>query len=79
MNYQFMAKIWKEGAWFVAEDLLSGVTTQGKTLAQAKKNLKEAVELYFNDAPKKEDASVSPWLNTIFMPMQIQYGQTIAQ
>ena len=44
-----MAKIWKEGKWFIAEDLLSGVTTQGRTMIQAKKNLKEAVELYLED------------------------------
>lgn len=74
MNYQFIAKIWKEGEWFIAEDLLSGVTTQGETLAKAKKNLQEAVELYFEDAPKKEKIPKSAWLNTIFMPMQIQYG-----
>ncbi len=35
-----------DGAWFVARCLDLPVTTQGKTLAAAKKNLQEAVELY---------------------------------
>ncbi|MFN3407823.1 MAG: type II toxin-antitoxin system HicB family antitoxin [Limisphaerales bacterium] len=35
-----------DGEWFVARCLDLPVTTQGKTLAAAKENLREAVELY---------------------------------
>jgi predicted RNase H-like HicB family nuclease len=35
-----------DGEWFIARCLDLPVTTQGKTLASAKKNLREAVELY---------------------------------
>jgi predicted RNase H-like HicB family nuclease len=35
-----------DGQWFVARCLDVPVTTQGRTLAAAKKNLREAVELY---------------------------------
>jgi predicted RNase H-like HicB family nuclease len=35
-----------DGDWFVARCLDLPVTTQGRTLAAAKKNLQEAVELY---------------------------------
>jgi predicted RNase H-like HicB family nuclease len=35
-----------DGEWFIARCLDVPVTTQGKTLAAAKKNLREAVELY---------------------------------
>jgi predicted RNase H-like HicB family nuclease len=35
-----------DGAWFIARCLDFAVTTQGRTLAAAKKNLEEAVELY---------------------------------
>ena len=35
-----------DGEWFIARCLDFPVTTQGKTLAAAKKNLQEAVELY---------------------------------
>jgi predicted RNase H-like HicB family nuclease len=35
-----------DGEWFIARCLDFPVTTQGKTLATAKANLQEAVELY---------------------------------
>jgi predicted RNase H-like HicB family nuclease len=35
-----------EGEWFIARCLDLPVTTQGKTLVAAKKNLQEAVSLY---------------------------------
>ncbi|MFM8470844.1 MAG: type II toxin-antitoxin system HicB family antitoxin [Limisphaerales bacterium] len=35
-----------DGEWFIARCLDFPVTTQGKTLAAARKNLQEAVELY---------------------------------
>ncbi len=44
-----------DGAWFIARCLDLPVTTQGRTLAAAKKNLQEAVELYLETwgAPAK--------------------------
>lgn len=36
----------RDGQWFVARCLDYPVTTQGRTLNAAKKNLQEAVELY---------------------------------
>jgi predicted RNase H-like HicB family nuclease len=35
-----------DGKWFIARCLDVPVTTQGRTLSAAKKNLREAVELY---------------------------------
>ena len=35
-----------DGKWFIARCLDVPVTTQGRTLVAAKKNLREAVELY---------------------------------
>jgi len=35
-----------DGEWFIARCLDLPVTTQGRTLVAAKKNLQEAVELY---------------------------------
>ena len=49
-----------DGGWFIARCLDLPVTTQGKTLAVAKKNLQEAVELYIetwgdeNGKPSRE-------------------------
>lgn len=45
-----------DGKWFVARCLDYPVTTQGRTLVGAKKNLQEAVELYletWGDSEKK--------------------------
>lgn len=54
MAYRFTAVIKKEGKWFVARSLELGVTTQGRTIEEAKKNLQEAVELYLEDSPKSK-------------------------
>lgn len=40
----------KEGQWFVATALPSGVTSQGETVETARANLQEALELYYEDA-----------------------------
>lgn len=52
MIYKFTAIIVKEGKWFVAHSLELGVTTQGRTVEESKKNLQEAVELYLEDMPR---------------------------
>lgn len=51
MTYKSTAIITKENKWFVARSVELGVTTQGKTVEEAKKNLQEAVELYLEDMP----------------------------
>lgn len=40
----------REGDWYVARCLEVEVTSQGQTLDEALANLKEALELYFEDA-----------------------------
>lgn len=44
--------VWKEGRNFVAQSLSPDVSSFGKTKKEALKNLREALELYFEDAPK---------------------------
>ena len=46
MKYRLSALITKEGEWYIARCPELDVTSQGKTLEEAKDNLKEAVELY---------------------------------
>lgn len=41
--------LWKEGKHYVAQCLNVDVSSFGKTKAEAEKNLKEALELYFED------------------------------
>ena len=42
--------IWKEGKYFVAQCLNVDVSSFGKTKKEALRNLKEALELYLEDA-----------------------------
>jgi predicted RNase H-like HicB family nuclease len=43
---KFTAIITKEKKWYVAHCVELGVVSQGKTIEEAQKNLREAVELY---------------------------------
>lgn len=54
------AAITQEGAWYVARCLEVEVTSQGRTLEEAVENLREALELYFEDeaAPKPLPAPI---------------------
>ena len=54
MIYKFTTIIMREGKWFVARCAELGVVSQGKTVAEAKRNIKEAVELYLEDNPKSK-------------------------
>ena len=58
MTYQCTTVITQEDKWFVARCLELGVVSQGRTVESAQANLKEAVELYLEDAPKA--LSLSP-------------------
>jgi predicted RNase H-like HicB family nuclease len=46
MNRRFTAVITKEEKWYIAHCVELGVVSQGKTIEEARANLKEAVELY---------------------------------
>jgi len=53
----FNTLVWKEGRYYVAQCLNVDVSSFGTTKQSALKNLKEAVDLYFEDAPKKKTRS----------------------
>lgn len=53
MSHKFSASIIKEGKWYVARALELDVVSQGKTVADATRNLQEAVELYLEDRPSE--------------------------
>ena len=48
---ELQAMIWKEGKMYVIKEGITGVTTQGKTIEEAMKNIKEAVSLYIEEMP----------------------------
>lgn len=50
-TYHFAAIINKGGKWFVAKCAELGVVSQGKTIREAQKNLKEATELFLEKEP----------------------------
>lgn len=46
--------LWKEDKWYVAKALEVEVASQGKSEKETLDNLKEALELYFEDQSKVE-------------------------
>lgn len=54
MKLHFNTLIEQEGDYFIARCLELGVVSQGKTIEEAQKNLKEAVDLYLEDVPTAE-------------------------
>lgn len=53
-TYRFTTIINFEERWYVARCVELGVVSQGKTIEEAQRNLKEAVELYLEDGPRQE-------------------------
>lgn len=54
MCVQLTAAVTQEPPWFVARCLEVEVTSQGESVEEALTNLREALELYFEDAPLPE-------------------------
>jgi len=52
--YRLSAVVEKEDNWFVSHCIELGVSSQGKTVDAALKNLKEACQLYLKHADKDE-------------------------
>jgi len=48
------AAITREGEWYVAHCLQPNVTSQGETIQESLANLREALELYFEDTSTPE-------------------------
>lgn len=46
MNIEYNVNIQKEEKWYVAKCLDNNIASQGKTIEEAMKNLKEALELF---------------------------------
>lgn len=66
MTQQFSAIIEKEDEWYVALCPELDVASQGKTIEEATANLKEAIELYLQEADEIEYKNFSrPFITTI--------------
>ncbi len=55
---KFHSVVWQEDKWYVAKALEIELASQGKTEKEAVANLKEALELYFEDNSKIELAQI---------------------
>lgn len=44
----------KEDRWYVAKSVELGVVSQGRTIEEAEKNIKEAIGLYLENQPEKK-------------------------
>lgn len=51
--------------WYLAKDVVSGVASEGLTLDEALANLKEALQLYYEDMPN------TPSQNVMFTTMEV--------
>ncbi len=49
MERTFTASVWKEENWFVAQCLEVDIASQGQDETEALANLREALELHFED------------------------------
>lgn len=56
----------KENNWYVATDIATDITSQGKTIDSSLANLKEALELYYED--NKSVVNPSP---TFFTTLEV--------
>lgn len=67
MTYKFITIITQEEKWHVARCVELGVVSQGKTIEEAQKNLKEAVELFLEDnqESKKFFSQKTPLVTTL--------------
>lgn len=52
------AAVTREDDWYVARCLQVEVTSQGSTIEESLANLREALELYFEDQPAPEVSNV---------------------
>lgn len=64
------ALVWKEGKYFVAKCVEVEVASQGSTRVEARANLQEALELYFED-----DKLRLPYLSDLkLLPVNLGYA-----
>ena len=57
----------EEEEWIVATDVTTGIASQGKNKKEALENLREALELYYEDV-SSEEKTVYPTMVTTNLP-----------
>ena len=78
MSIKYNVIIQKEEDWYVAKCLDNNVASQGKTIEEALKNLKEAIELYNeSEEPVKPKEIFITTLEVAIWVQNIQYCHQI--
>ena len=72
MARRFTAVLTKEDKWYVAHCIELGVVSQGRTVEEARANLREAVELYL-ESFGSEDLPESTE-EVVFYPFEVTVG-----
>jgi predicted RNase H-like HicB family nuclease len=70
MKSTYSIVIEKENDWYVVHCVELGIASQGKTIDEAKTNIREAIELYIESFDDKEDLIYGS--EKIFMSMDIE-------
>lgn len=65
MTQRFTAHVWREGDWFVAQCAEVDVASQGESEEDALNNLREALELHFEE-PR---ATLAPRVHSLEVEM----------
>lgn len=74
MKRKFNAVVWKEGKWFVAQCLEVDVASQGHTEEEALANLREALELYFEEPHPTVKSKVAKVTNPRVTEVEVSIG-----
>ena len=64
MTIKVTVMVQKEENWYVAKSLEDNIASQGKTIEESLDNLKEALELYY-DEEKPEEVNKQTFITTI--------------
>lgn len=65
MSFKVTVVIQKDDNWYVAKCIENSVASQGKTVEEAMANLKEALELYYEDLPEEEASGKQMFVTTL--------------
>jgi predicted RNase H-like HicB family nuclease len=65
MTYKVTVIVQRDDDWYVAKCLENSVASQGKTVEEAIDNLKEALELYYEDTPAEQDRQKQMFVTTL--------------
>lgn len=71
MSIKYNVIIQKEENWYVAKCLDNNIASQGKTIEDAMKNLKEALELYMQDEEPVKPKEI--YITTLEVDVQEKY------